>query len=131
MAEAAPKLKDKPKRKGLPALLLPLLACVLGAAAGGGGAAIALLKFAPGLGGGGSSHAPAAPAAAVPEGPLEYVPIENAFTSNLADSGRYLQVKLSLSTYGGADAVAAIEKHQPALVSAGRAGGGGGGETRL
>ena len=118
MAEADPKLKDKPKQKGLPALLVPLLACVLGAAAGAGGAAIAVLKFAPGLGLGGGSHAPAAPAAAVPAGPLDYVPIENAFTSNLADSGRYLQVKLSLSTYGGADAVAAIEKHQPALVSA-------------
>lgn len=116
MAEADPKVKDKPKRKALPALLVPLLACVLGAAAGGGGAAIAVLKFAPGLGLGGGGHAPAA--AAAPAGPLEYVPIENAFTSNLADSGRYLQVKISLSTYGGAGAVAAIGKHQPALVSA-------------
>lgn len=44
--------------------------------------------------------------------------IDNAFTSNLADNGRYLQVKLSLSTFGGADAVAAIEKHRPAIVSA-------------
>ncbi|WP_156257224.1 flagellar basal body-associated FliL family protein [Sandarakinorhabdus oryzae] len=120
MAEADPKVKDKPKTKRAPALLVPLLACVLGAAAGGGGAAIAVLKFAPGVGlawSQGSGHAPAA-AAAVPAGPLEYVPIENAFTSNLADSGRYLQVKISLSTYGGPDAVAAIGKHQPALVSA-------------
>jgi flagellar FliL protein len=64
-------------------------------------------------------HTPAAaPAAAMPEGPLEYIELDNAFTSNLADNGRYLQVKLSLSTYGGADAVAVIEKHKPAIVSA-------------
>lgn len=118
MAEADPKLKDKPKKKSMLGLLVPVLAFVAGAGAGGAGAGIALIKFAPGLAGGGHQPAGHAPAEAVPAGPLEYVPIENAFTSNLADSGRYLQVKLSLSTYGGADAVAAIGKHQPALVSA-------------
>lgn len=112
MADAT--VKDKPKKRALPAILVPLLACVLGAAAGGAGAAIAVLKFAPAGGGGGH----AAPAAAVPAGPLEYVAIDNAFTSNLADSGRYLQVKIALSTYGGAEAVAAVDKHKPAIVSA-------------
>jgi flagellar FliL protein len=118
MAEADAKVKDAPKKKkGLPALLVPLLACVLGAAAGGAGAAIALLKFAPGLTAG--AHTPAAaPHDPVPEGPLEYVEVDNAFTSNLADSGRYLQVKISLSTFGGPTAVESIEKHKPALVSA-------------
>lgn len=120
MAEADAKVKDAPKkRKGLPALLVPLLACVLGAAAGGAGAAIAVLKFAPGLIAGGGAHTPAAaPHDPVPEGPLEYVEVDNAFTSNLADSGRYLQVKISLSTFGGPEAVESIEKHKPALVSA-------------
>jgi flagellar FliL protein len=118
MAEADAKVKDMPKKKkGLPALLVPLLACVLGAAAGGAGAAIAVLKFAPGLTGGAAAHTPAA-APAVPEGPLEYVEVDNAFTSNLADSGRYLQIKISLSTFGGPEAVESIEKHKPALVSA-------------
>uniref|UniRef100_UPI0013DAF2F1 flagellar basal body-associated FliL family protein n=1 Tax=Sandarakinorhabdus rubra TaxID=2672568 RepID=UPI0013DAF2F1 len=67
--------------------------------------------------GGGASHAPVA-AAPPPAGPLEYVELDNSFTSNLADSGRYLQVKLSLSTFGGTEAVAAIEKHRPAIISA-------------
>jgi len=119
MAEADAKVKDAPKKKkGLPALLVPLLACVLGAAAGGAGAAIAVLKFAPGLTGGGAHTPAAAPHDPVPEGPLEYVEVDNAFTSNLADSGRYLQVKISLSTFGGPTAVESIEKHKPALVSA-------------
>jgi flagellar FliL protein len=121
MAEADAKVKDAPKKKkGLPALLVPLLACVLGAGAGGAGAAIALIKFAPALlGGGGAAHAPAAaPHDPVPEGPLEYVEVDNAFTSNLADSGRYLQIKISLSTFGGPEAVESIEKHKPAIVSA-------------
>ncbi len=120
MAEADAKVKDQPKKKkGLPALLVPLLACVLGAAAGGAGAAIAVLKFAPGLTAGGGAHTPAAaPHDPVPEGPLEYVEVDNAFTSNLADSGRYLQIKISLSTFGGPTAVESIEKHKPALVSA-------------
>jgi flagellar FliL protein len=120
MAEADAKVKDAPKKKrGLPALLVPLLACVLGAAAGGAGAAIAVLKFAPGLTAGAAANTPAAaPHDPVPEGPLEYVDVDNAFTSNLADSGRYLQVKISLSTFGGPTAVESIEKHKPALVSA-------------
>lgn len=121
MAEADAKVKDAPKKKkGLPALLVPLLACVLGAGAGGAGAALALIKFAPALlGGGGAAHTPApAPHDPVPEGPLEYVEVDNAFTSNLADSGRYLQIKISLSTFGGPEAVEAIEKHKPAIVSA-------------
>ncbi|WP_310474612.1 flagellar basal body-associated FliL family protein [Sandarakinorhabdus sp.] len=118
MAEVDPKVKEKPKKKGLPAVLVPLLACVLGAGAGGAGAAIALLKFGPGLAGGGGGHAPAAAAHdPVPEGPLEYVEVDNAFTSNLADSGRYLQIKISLSTFGGTEAVESIEKHKPAIVS--------------
>jgi flagellar FliL protein len=112
---------DKPKKKGkgLAALMMPVLAFVAGAGAGGAGAVMAVLQFGGQLGLPAGGHAPAAaPAAAMPEGPLEYIELDNAFTSNLADNGRYLQVKLSLSTYGGADAVAVIEKHKPAIVSA-------------
>ena len=114
MAEKAEK-PEKPK-KNIMGKLLPILAFVAGAGAGGAGAGIAVLKFAAPAGDHGSaSHAEAPPP---PAGPLEYVEIENAFTSNLADSGRYLQVKLSVSTFGGAEAVAAIGKHKPAIVSA-------------
>ena len=107
-------IKVKPKKKSMLGVVIPVLAFAAGAGAGGAGAGIALVKF----GGAAAGHAPAAPGPAVHAGPLEYVPVENAFTSNLADSGRYLQVKISLSTFGGPDEVAAIGKHQPAIVSA-------------
>lgn len=81
---------------------------IAGAAAGGFGAAIGTAR----LGGGGDHEAPAAAAA-----PVEYVEIDNAFTSNLVDTGRYLQVRLSVSTTGGPAVVAAITRHKPALIS--------------
>jgi flagellar basal body-associated protein FliL len=114
---AATTEKPKKAKKGFMGALVPVLAFVAGAGAGGAGAVLAVLQ----LGLPAAGHAPATTAAAAPQppaGPLEYVEIDNAFTSNLADNGRYLQVKLSLSTFGGADAVAAIEKHRPAIVSA-------------
>lgn len=116
MAEANPEKPVKRKRN-LMGVLMPLLAFVAGAGAGGGGAAIALLQFG-GVGGGSHETAGHAEADAPPAGPLEYVEVENAFTSNLADSGRYLQIKLSVSTFGGEDAIGAVEKHKPAIVSA-------------
>ena len=58
--------------------------------------------------------APAAPVAAA----VEYVELDQAFTSNLADTGRYLQVKLSVSQSGGPAITAAMERHKPAIVSA-------------
>jgi flagellar FliL protein len=120
MADAAatekPAKPPKAKRNIL-GILMPVLAFVAGAGAGGAGAGLAIIKFMPGAGG---DHGKAEAQAhdPVPAGPLEYVEIDNAFTSNLADSGRYLQVKLSLSTFGGPDAIKAVEKHKPALVSA-------------
>lgn len=118
MADAKPEKPAKPKRN-LMGMLVPVIAFIAGAGAGGAGAAIAVLQFAGG-GDKGGGHAPAAQAEAPPPpaGPLEYVEVENAFTSNLADSGRYLQLKLSVSTFGGEAATAAIEKHKPAIVSA-------------
>jgi flagellar FliL protein len=116
MAETKPEKPAKTKRN-LMGILVPVIAFIAGAGAGGAGAAIAMLQFA---GGGGGGYAPAGHAETPPPpaGPLEYVEVENAFTSNLADSGRYLQLKLSISTFGGEVATAAIEKHKPALVSA-------------
>lgn len=105
---------EKPKKKKMLGAVVPVLAFVAGAGAGGAGAGIAIVQF----GGAPTAHAKAPTPEPVPAGPLEYVPVDNAFTSNLADSGRYLQVKISLSTFGGPDAVAAIGKHQPAIVSA-------------
>jgi flagellar basal body-associated protein FliL len=101
------------KKPGLLVRLLPMVTLVIGAVAGGAGAAIGLVA-AGGLGGGGGA---AAPAHHPPE-PVQYVEIDNAFTSNLVDTGRYLQLRLSVSTTGGEEVVAEIEKHKPALVSA-------------
>ena len=92
--------------------LLTILAAALGAAAGGFGAVIAAGSM--GLGGGGHTEAPAVPVAL----PVEYVELDQAFTSNLADTGRYLQVKLSVSQSGGTAVAAAISRHKPAIVSA-------------
>ncbi len=112
-----PEKTEKP-RKNIMGIVVPVIAFVAGAGAGGAGAAIAVLQFAGGGGDGDHGTAAHAEAAPVPTGPLEYVEVENAFTSNLADSGRYLQVKLSVSTFGGPEAAATIGKHKPAIVSA-------------
>jgi flagellar basal body-associated protein FliL len=113
MAEA-----EKPAKKpGLLGKILMPLALFVFAGAGAAGGAFAVLKLMPPAGDHGGKAA-AADHAPAPAGPLEYVELENAFTANLMDSGRYLQVKLSLSTFGGPEAAATIGKHKPALVSA-------------
>lgn len=118
-APAADTPTKPPKAKrNIMGVLMPILAFVAGAGAGGAGAGLAIMKFMPGAAGSDHDKAEAQAHDPAPAGPLEYIEIDNAFTSNLADSGRYLQVKLSLSTFGGPDAAKAVEKHRPALVSA-------------
>lgn len=103
----------KPKRKGggIGKVLLIMLAFVAGAGAGGFGVVMAVSQL--GLGGGGGGHA-AAPVAVMP---VQYVEIDNPFTSNLVDTGRYLQLRISVSTKGGEPVVAAIAQHKPAIIS--------------
>ncbi len=105
-----------PKKPGLMAKLLPVLTLVIGAVAGGAGAAIGLAAAGMIGGGGGAGHGEAA--AAAHGEPVQYVEVDNAFTSNLTDTGRYLQLRLSVSTTGGEEVATTIEKHKPALVSA-------------
>ena len=107
----------KPRGGGLAKLLLIVLAFSAGATAGGFGAVIATGALGIGAGnakGGGHAEATAVSVA----GPVEYVELEQPFTSNLADTGRYLQVKLSVSQSGGSGVTAAINQHKPAIVSA-------------
>lgn len=111
----APEADAKPAKQkggGAAKTVLIVVASALGAAAGGFGAVIAAGSL--GLGGGAHAEAPAAPVHA----PVEYIEIDQAFTSNLSDTGRYLQVRLSLSQSGGPPVTAAITQHKPALVSA-------------
>ncbi|MGL6044039.1 MAG: flagellar basal body-associated FliL family protein [Sandaracinobacteroides sp.] len=117
MADAAAASADPaPAKKGLLArLLVPLLLLVGGAAAGAAGAI-----FAPTL----MPQAADAEGAKKPKppklevAPLEYVELPNSFTANLKDSGRFVQVKIAVSTQGGQPVVEAVERHRVAIVAA-------------
>ena len=107
MAEAA---AEPPARPGLiRRLALPLLLLVGGAAAGAAGAA-----FMPQL----LPHAGEAKPPEPQVAPLEYVEIPNSFTANLKDTGRFVQVKIAISTQGGPPVVEAVKRHHVAIVSA-------------
>jgi len=109
MAEAAEAPAGAPAKKGLLArLLLPLLLLVGGGAAGAAGAV-----FIPTL-----MPKPAAERAPKPEvAPLQYVEIPTPFTANLKDTGRFVQVKIAISTQGGQPVVDAVERHRVAIVA--------------
>ena len=102
----------KPRGYGIMKILLILLAFVAGAGAGGFGVVMAVSQL--GLGGGKVRGDHAAPAAVLP---VQYVEIDNPFTSNLVDTGRYLQLRISVSTKGGEPVVATIAQHKPAIIS--------------
>jgi flagellar FliL protein len=116
MAEATTATADAaPKKKGLIGrLLLPLLLLLGGAAAGAAGAIFAptLMPHPPGADG--AKEKPPTPQVA----PLEYVELPNAFTANLKDTGRFVQVKIAISTQGGPPVVEAVERHKVAIVAA-------------
>lgn len=111
MPEAAvPQAAAEAPRPGLlKRLMLPLLFVAAGAAAGVAGAV-----FAPALLPQSGPEKPPAPKVA----PLEYVEIDNSFTANLKDTGRFVQVKIAVSTQGGAPVVEAVKRHNVAIVSA-------------
>jgi flagellar FliL protein len=110
-ADAGKAPKPKKAGGGIMRVLVIVLAFVAGAGAGGFGVVMAVSQL--GLGGGGKAHAEADVAVT----PVQYVEIDNAFTSNLVDTGRYLQLRISVSTKNGEAVVAAIEQHKPALIS--------------
>lgn len=95
--------------------MLILTAFAGGAAAGGSGAVIAVTQLG-GLPLAGTKTKAAAKDEATP-GKLDYVELDNAFTSNLIDTGRYLQLRIAVSTTGGPVVTAALLKHKLAIVS--------------
>lgn len=122
VAEEAP-----PRKKGLLGrILLPAICALLGAGAGAGGA-ILLPRLAPGLvpglgpaagpGAKGGEESAPRPRAAPRVAPLEYLEIDNNFTSNLKDTGRFIQVRIAVSTHGGRPVLEAVERHRLALIS--------------
>ena len=109
MPEAATPAAGAGRPGLLKRMLLPLALVVAGAAAGVAGA-----MFAPALLPGPAAEKPPAPKVS----PLEYVEIDNSFTANLKDTGRFVQVKVAISTQGGAPVVEAVKRHNVAIVSA-------------
>jgi flagellar FliL protein len=113
MADALQAKPEAPKKGRLARLLVPILLILAGAAAGAAGA-ILLPPLVPGL----SPHAEAPKAPEPKVAPLEYVEIDNNFTANLRDSGRFVQVRVAISTQGGQPVVDAIARHRVAIVAA-------------
>lgn len=99
---------DAPRPSLAKRLLIPLVLLLAGVGAGVAGAMF-VPQFLPGP----SAEKPPAPKVA----PLEYVEIDNSFTVNLKDSGRFVQVKIAISTQGGAPVVEAVKRHHVAIVS--------------
>ncbi len=112
MAEAVTLSPDGPpaKKPGLlKRILLPFILLLLGIGGGAAGAWL-LPAYLP------SAQPPRPPAPHV--APLEYVPIDNSFTANLKDSGRFIQVKIAISTNGGSPVVEAVERHKVPIIAA-------------
>ena len=112
-AEGATAAAATKKPKGrLRRMLLPLVLLVAGGVAGAAAALLApqYLAFPAGP----SRDRPPVPEVA----PLQYVEIDNSFTANLKDSGRFVQVRIAVSTQGGKPVVDAVERHRIALIAA-------------
>lgn len=114
---ATPPKPPKP-RSGLIKTVLLAIGFVLAAGAAGLGAAVGILKFGGKMLPAPAAHGAAEEAPAKPALPVEYVEIDTPFTTNLVDTGRYLQLRISVSTLAGKPVVDAIALHKPALVSA-------------
>lgn len=114
MSDPAP-AKPPGRGKALAKLLLFVPVFAGGAAAGGGGAVMALQQLG-GLPGHAAMGAASAKTEAAPA-KLDYAELDNAFTSNLVDTGRYLQLRIAVSTTGGPTVIAALTQHKLAIVS--------------
>lgn len=126
MAEALTVTEDAPaqaaKKPGLlKRLLLPVLLLLAGIGIGAGAmfmAPILLPDLFPAAEGGGEDGAAPPKPRRVKQAPLSYIELDNSFTANLRDSGRYIQVKIALSTHGGEPVAQAVEQHKVAIVAA-------------
>lgn len=126
MADALTVTEDAPpeaaKKPGLvKRLLVPLLFLLVGLAAGAGGmlaAPMLLPDLFPAAEGPAEDGAPAPKPRKVKQAPLSYIELDNSFTANLKDSGRYIQVKIAMSTHGGEPVAQAVEQHKVAIVAA-------------
>jgi len=111
MAEKAAAAEPASPKKGLVGKILGPLVLIVAAVAAGAGGAYVMPMLVPQPD---SAAKPTPPKIA----PLEYVEIENSFTSNLKDTGRFIQIRVAISTQGGAPVVEAVERHRVAIISA-------------
>ncbi len=111
MAEKAEAAEAKAGEKGLVGKVLGPLVLIIAAAAAGAGGAYVMPMLAPQPG---ATPKPPAPKIA----PLEYIEIDNSFTSNLRDTGRFVQIRVAISTQGGTPVVEAVDRHRVAIISA-------------
>jgi flagellar FliL protein len=111
MAEASGTvlLSEASKKSLLARLVIPLTLLLAGVAVGAAGAMLLPPVF-PDL----AAEKPAQPRVA----PLQYVEIDNSFTVNLQDTGRFVQVRIAISTQGGQPVVDAMERHRVAILAA-------------
>lgn len=122
MAEALTVTEEvtEPKKPGLlKRLLVPALMLIVGL--GGGAAAMFFLpQMAPGFlpETQGEDGPPVPKPRKSKPAPLAYIELDNSFTANLRDTGRYIQVKIALSTHGGPAVAQAVEQHRVAIVAA-------------
>lgn len=110
MAEAAADATELPPKKSLLVRIIVPLLLLVGGAAGGAAGAIFIPTLLP---------TPAGAEKPVPVvAPLEYVELPTPFTANLKDTGRFVQVKIAISTQGGPPVVEAVERHRVAITAA-------------
>jgi flagellar basal body-associated protein FliL len=50
--------------------------------------------------------------------PIAYLEIDHSFTANLVDTGRFLQIRIAVSTLGGEPVLQAVERHRLAIIAA-------------
>lgn len=111
MADAAQPADAKPSKKGIAGKILGPLLLILAAAGAGAGGAYLMPMLVPQHG---EKPRPPSPKVA----PLEYVELDNSFTSNLKDTGRFVQLRIAISTQGGTTVVEAVERHRLAIIAA-------------
>jgi flagellar FliL protein len=111
-AAAAPDAAEGKKKGGIGRIILPVVMLLAGGGLGAAGA-IFVPPLLPG-----AEHAEKKPKEPPIVAPLEYVEIDNNFTATLKDTGRYIQLRIAISTNGGPPVVEAVGRHRVAIIAA-------------
>jgi flagellar FliL protein len=110
-ADATGDTPAAPKKGLVGKIVLPVVLVLVGVAAGAAGALFAP-KLLP------AAHEAKQPAEPPTVAPLDYVELDNNFTATFVDSGRYVQLRIAMSTNGGKPVTDAIARHRLAIIAA-------------